>query len=46
MLLEDHLPHGPLPDDPDLRLTFLALHELWMRTITLLNQAEDRAAPP
>jgi hypothetical protein len=38
--------HGPVADDPDLGLTFLALHELRMRTITLLNQAEDRAAPP
>jgi hypothetical protein len=38
--------HGPLPGDPDLHLTFLALHELRMRTITLLDQAEDRAAPP
>ena len=38
---------GPLPDDPNLHLTFLALHELRMRTITLLNQyqAEDRTAP-
>jgi len=38
--------HGPVVDDPDLGLTFLTLHELRMRTITLLNQAEDRAAPP
>jgi hypothetical protein len=38
--------HGPAPDNPDLGITFLALHELRIRTITLLNQAEDRAAPP
>jgi hypothetical protein len=35
--------HGPLPDDPNLHLTFLALHELRIRTTRLLNQAEDRA---
>ena len=38
--------HGPAPDNPDLGITFLALRELRIRTITLLNQAEDRAAPP
>jgi hypothetical protein len=38
--------HGPVPGNPDLGMTFLALHELRKRTITLLNQAEDRATPP
>ncbi|MGH3278055.1 MAG: DUF5677 domain-containing protein [Trebonia sp.] len=38
--------HGPVPDDPDLGIIFLALHELRKRTITLLNQAEDQAVPP
>jgi hypothetical protein len=38
--------HCPVPDNPDLGVTFLTLHELRMRIITLLNQAEDRAAPP
>jgi hypothetical protein len=37
--------HGPVPDNAGLVATFLALHELRMRAITLLNQAEDRAAP-
>lgn len=37
--------HGPAPDNPDLSITFLALHELRMRTTTLLNRAEDRTPP-
>lgn len=37
--------HGLAPDNPDLSITFLALHELRMRTITLLNRAEDRTPP-
>jgi hypothetical protein len=38
--------HGPVPGKAGLGLTFLALHELRVRASTLLNQAEDRAAPP
>jgi hypothetical protein len=38
--------HGPIPDNAGLVATFLALHELRIRAITLLNQAEDRATPP
>jgi hypothetical protein len=38
--------HGPVPDNAGLVATFLALHELRIRAITLLNQAEDRATPP
>lgn len=34
---------GPVPGDPELHLDFLALHELRIRTIELLNQAEDQA---
>ena len=37
--------HGPAPDNPDFRLTFLALHELRIRTTALLNGAEDRTPP-
>lgn len=37
--------HGPAPDNPDLSITFLALHELRMRTLTLLNKAEDQIPP-
>ena len=38
--------HGPVPDNAGLVVTFLALHELRVRAIALLNHAEDRAAPP
>jgi hypothetical protein len=38
--------HGPVPDNAGLVATFLALHALRIRTIILLNQAEDRAVPP
>jgi len=37
--------HGPAPGNPNSYLNFLALHELRKRTITLLNQAEDRTPP-
>jgi hypothetical protein len=37
--------HGPVPDNAGLVATFLALHEIRMRAITLLNQAEDRSTP-
>jgi hypothetical protein len=38
--------HCPVPGNAGIVATFLTLHELRMWAITLLNQAEDRAAPP